>query len=90
MRRSFITAECLVVEWFSAVYEIRWAYINPEVSLAYPHRVQAYSVPDDYPIWKHLCVIKRKCFKLNRKNPDYKPGTPKPLYDLTRVHPFQA
>ena len=87
MRKDFLTADYQVVEWSAIVFEIRWAYVNAEVSLAYPHRIQAYNVPEGYPMWRWLSCAEKRCKTLNSSFPNHKPGKPKPLYDPPRLHP---
>lgn len=79
MNDVYVTKEYRHVTWYHMVYEIRWERLNQETSIAYPHRLQAYQVPEGYPFWKSESNCQNECDKLNATNPTYKPGKPKEL-----------
>lgn len=53
------------VDSTTAVWEIMWRYLNPEVSLAEPEERPAGFVPRMNKIWKDRGVCKRVCNRLN-------------------------
>lgn len=48
-------------------YEVMWAWINAEISEAYPERRIVKEIPMGYKIFKHESNCKRHCAYLNKQ-----------------------
>lgn len=60
------TADWIEVTQFDFVYEIQYAWINFEVSLAYPVKSTIHKLPAGTKVWRWESSVLRECYKRNK------------------------
>jgi hypothetical protein len=62
---AYITVDGHAVNQFDRVYEIRYAWVNWELSLAHPAPVRIDRLPAGTLVWYDQDICERVCYQIN-------------------------